>query len=203
MGIVAHCPKGHRVKVKDEFAGRKVLCPTCQVKFRIPAPAVVGGLPTALPALQTARLLQLAPEVVATLPRAFALGHPPAAQPPATQPSLPDPFAPEPFTPVSFAPEPFAPEPEAPEPIYQQPGIQEPFSQQEPAAQSFLHPALTDRPDLLWCIAFPGGDPTEPMPAETLQAWLDSRQATGTEVVWRSDWPDWLPVREVFPEYFV
>lgn len=176
MGIVAHCPNGHRVKVKDEFAGRKVLCPTCQVKFRIPAPAVVGGLPTALPALQTARLLQLAPEVVATLPRAFAFGQ---------------------------APEPFAPELAAPEPIYQDPGVQQPFSQQEPAAQSFPHPALTDRPDLLWCIAFPGGDPTEPMPAETLQAWLDSRQATGTEVVWRSDWPEWLAVREVFPEYFV
>ena len=197
MGIVAHCPKGHRVKVKDEFAGRKVLCPTCQVKFRIPAPAVVGGMPTALPALQTARLLQLAPEVVATLPRAYAFGQTPAAQP-----SLPEPFAPEPF-----APEPFAPEPAAPEPIYQepiqQPNLQEPVFQQEPASQPFLHPALTDRPDLLWCIAFPGGDPTEPMPAETLQAWLDSRQATGTEVVWRSDWPDWLAVREVFPEYFV
>ena len=183
MGIVAHCPKGHRVKVKDEFAGRKVLCPTCQVKFRIPAPAVVGGMPTALPALQTARLLQLAAEVVATLPRAYAFGQTPAAQP-----SLPEPFAPEPF---------------APEPIYQEPGVQEPVFEQEPASQPFLHPALTDRPDLLWCIAFPGGDPTEPMPAETLQAWLDSRQATGTEVVWRSDWPDWLAVREVFPEYFV
>ena len=187
MGIVAHCPKGHRVKVKDEFAGRKVLCPTCQVKFRIPAPAVVGGMPTALPALQTARLLQLAPEVVATLPRAYAFGQAPAAQP-----SLP---------------EPFAPEPAAPEPIYQepiqQPNLQEPVFEQEPASQPFLHPALTDRPDLLWCIAFPGGDPTEPMPAETLQAWLDSRQATGTEVVWRSDWPDWHAVREVFPEYFV
>jgi hypothetical protein len=192
MGIVAHCPNGHRVKVKNEFAGKKVLCPTCQVKFRIPAPAVVGGMPIALPALQTARLLQLAPEVVATLPRAFAFG-----QAPANQPSLPEPFAPEPF----------APEPAAPEPIYQepiqQPNLQEPVFQQEPESQPFLHPALTDRPDLLWCIAFPGGDPTEPMPAETLQAWLDSRQATGTEVVWRSDWPAWLAVREVFPEYFV
>jgi len=188
MGIVAHCPNGHRVKVKNEFAGKKVLCPTCQVKFRIPAAAVVGGMPAAPMGLQTARLLQLAPEVVATLPRAFAFGQAPAAQP-----SLPEPFALEPF----------APEPAAPEPIYQESGVQKPVFQQEPASQPFLHPALTDRPDLLWCIAFPGGDPTEPMPAETLQAWLDSRQATGTEVVWRSDWPDWLAVREVFPEYFV
>jgi len=188
MGIVAHCPNGHRVKVKNEFAGKKVLCPTCQVKLRIPAAAVVGGVPAAPMGLQTARLLQLAPEVVATLPRAFAFG-----QPPAVQPSIPEPFAVERI----------ALDPAAPEPIGQEPHFQDPFSLQEPAAQSSLHPALTDRPDLLWCIAFLGGDPTEPMPAETMQAWLDSRQATGTELVWRSDWPEWQAVREVFPEYFV
>ncbi|MEI7782525.1 MAG: hypothetical protein WCJ18_11455 [Planctomycetota bacterium] len=193
MRIVAHCPNGHRIKVKNELAGRKVLCPTCQVKFRIPAAAAMGDMPAAPVGLQTARLLQLAPEVVATLPRALAFGQAPAAQP---------------FAPAPFAPEPVASEPAAPAPIFQEPIFQEPYSPervspQAPAAQSFLHPALTDRLDLLWCIAFPGGAPTEPMPAETMQAWLDSRQANGTEVVWRADWPEWRGVRDVFPEYFI
>jgi len=65
-------------------------------------------------------------------------------------------------------------------------------------AQTPLHPVLAEQPDLLWCIAFPGGEPTPPMPAITMQAWLDSGQATGDEVVWRSDWPEWRPVRDVF-----
>jgi hypothetical protein len=37
--------------------------------------------------------------------------------------------------------------------------------------------------------------------AEAMHQWLESRQATGGELVWRSDWPAWLPVAEVFPEY--
>ena len=37
MGIVCHCPNGHRVKVKDHQAGTRGLCPTCGSKFSIPA----------------------------------------------------------------------------------------------------------------------------------------------------------------------
>jgi hypothetical protein len=33
-----------------------------------------------------------------------------------------------------------------------------------------------------------------------MQAWLDAGQAEGTEVVWRSDWPEWRPARDVFPD---
>ena len=35
MGIVCHCPNGHRIKVKDRFAGKRGLCPTCGATFRI------------------------------------------------------------------------------------------------------------------------------------------------------------------------
>jgi hypothetical protein len=65
-----------------------------------------------------------------------------------------------------------------------------------------LHAVIAERPDLTWCIAFPGGDPTEPLDAVTMQAWLDGGHATGTEVVWRLDWPEWRPVQEVFPDVF-
>jgi len=36
MGIVAYCPNDHRVKVKDNLAGKKGICPTCGARFRIP-----------------------------------------------------------------------------------------------------------------------------------------------------------------------
>lgn len=158
MGIEAFCPNGHRINVKESLAGRKGLCPTCGAKFRIPAARSAVSAPgTALP---TARLLDVAPEVIATLPRVLPFD---AALP-------------------SIAPDP-APIP-APAPI-------------EPPTPT-LHPVLAERPDLQWCIAFPGGEPTEPLPAESMQAWLDSGQAEGTEVVWRSDWPEWRPANDVF-----
>lgn len=69
-----------------------------------------------------------------------------------------------------------------------------------PEAAPTLHPVLAERPDLAWRIAFPGGEPTDPLPAESMQAWLDAGAAEGSEVVWRSDWPEWRPAREVFPQ---
>lgn len=68
MGIVAYCPNGHRVKVKDELAGRKGICPECQARFRIPRDNAwrAGGYPVA-------RVVSLDPAVAARLPRAYGL----------------------------------------------------------------------------------------------------------------------------------
>jgi hypothetical protein len=177
MGIVVFCPNGHRINVKDSFAGRKGLCPTCGEKFRVPAAG--SGITAPGSALPTARLLDLDAAVAVTLPRVLpfdgaAPGPVTAAAPDIDRFAVPEPT---PAAAPTFAP--------APAPI---------------TAQPTFHPALAERPDLLWCIAFPGGEPTEPLPAESMQAWLDAGQAEGTEVVWRSDWPEWRPARDVFPD---
>ena len=193
MGIVAYCPQGHRVKVKDDLAGKKGLCPICGVKFRIP-PAD-GGPPHERPAteaahgeaaehgrspplpeataagLPTARFVSIDPAVVATLPRAVPAS---AAAETAVIASVPP--APTPGT-VPVPVEPVAAE------------------QQRP-----LHPTIAERPDLAWSIALPGGDPLPPLSAVAMQDWLDAREWTGEEFVWRADWPQWLPFRQVFPE---
>lgn len=161
MGIVVFCPNGHRINVKDSYAGRKGLCPTCGAKFRVPAAGSSGTGPEQ--ALPTARLLDLDAAVAATLPRVLPLDHAAPVGMPAPTPAFASPPAPV-------------------------------------SAQPALHPVLAERPDLQWCIAFPGGEPTEPLPAESMQAWLDAGQAEGTEVVWRSDWPEWRPARDVFPD---
>jgi hypothetical protein len=91
MGIVAFCPQGHRVKVKDHLAGRKGVCPECGGRFRIPfesepeaakpdfspPPSVAGsaGIPVA-------RVVSLDAELAATLPRALPLAPPAAGTPP-------------------------------------------------------------------------------------------------------------------------
>jgi hypothetical protein len=91
MGIVAYCPNQHRVKVKDDLAGRKGICPTCGVRFRIPlesqpepAPpaTAVSGADLAAPAatsptgLPVAEIVSFDAELAATLPRALPLATP-------------------------------------------------------------------------------------------------------------------------------
>ena len=132
MGIVAFCPSGHRIKVKDHLAGRKGICPTCGSRFRIPwaaaATVPAGSFPPAA-GMPLAAVVSLDGELAATLPRAIALSA------------------------------------------------------------------------AAWCTAVPGGGASPPMPAAAFLDWLTSGRVTGRELVWRSDWSEWRPVGEVFPEH--
>jgi hypothetical protein len=93
MGIVAYCPNHHRVKVKDDLAGRKGICPTCGTRFRIPlesqaeppeaharsatATAPLDPLPFApLAAIPVAEIISFDEALAATLPRAVPLTPP-------------------------------------------------------------------------------------------------------------------------------
>jgi len=87
MGIVAYCPNRHRVKVKDELAGRKGICPTCGVRFRIPPESQPEPTPPAAPAraapaatsptgLPVAEIVSFDANLAATLPRALPLATP-------------------------------------------------------------------------------------------------------------------------------
>lgn len=188
MGIVCQCPNGHRVKVKDHQAGKRGLCPTCGAKFSIPALAGMEAdgshqpeVTPDLSQLPLARFVPLEPAVVATLPRAMPFGAAraaAAAAAAAAHESL------EPYAETM----PLGADPLAAGPA--------------DAAPSPFHPAIADRPDLSWRIAYPGGEPSEPVDALTMQEWLVGGQAEGTELVWRADWAEWLPVQGVFPEFF-
>lgn len=183
MAIETHCPNGHRIRVKDHLAGRTGRCPTCGAKVRIEAAEQ----------LPLARLVPLAPEVVATLPRARPLGagRRPAADGQSWQVVEADVAAA-----ADSMPDVADRELERIEPLPAAGGTD------DGGPQPALHAVIAERPDATWCIAFPGGDPTEPLDAATMQAWLDGGHATGTEVVWRSDWPEWRPVQDAFPDFF-
>lgn len=145
MGIVAHCPHGHRVKVKDFLAGKKGICPTCGSRFRIPlanTASVADGAGAARPVAAVAAGVSLASPLTARMPAA-----PSAAE----EPRLPA--------------------------------------------------AITDVATAVWCIAIPGGQPSATMSGTDLFSWLTSGRVTGGELVWRSDWTDWRPVADVFPEH--
>jgi len=182
MGIVAHCPNGHRTKVRDHLAGKRVRCPTCEATMRVPAAPVQGGeqrpaggdaATASAPALPPARFIPLDPAVIATLPRALPFGtaRPAAATAAAT--------AAEREEEAEFI-----------------------LCEAEEVAPPPWHAAIADRPDLTWRIAYPGGEASEPVDAATLQEWLAAGQADGSELVWRADWTEWRPVHEVFPDSF-
>jgi len=196
MAIVAQCPNGHRVKVKGDRVGKKAVCPTCGAAFRIAIAPSADAAPAPPDGLPLAREVPLDPAVIATLPRALPFGSVSAAAqaaeaaaaraaaraepPPASPASLPgaSPWDDEAqVVDVEDSPAPLRPR------------------------RRYIA-AIADRPDLTWCIAYPGGDPSEPIDGPTMQDWLESGQAEGTEVVWRADWPGWHPVREIFPEFF-
>jgi len=130
MGIVSYCPNGHRTKLKDRYAGLRVRCPACGLKYWVDkaesAASSALAVPEAVPAADAA---------VSTVET--------------ESPPLPEPIA---------------------------------------AA-----------PEAAWCIALPGGEPSDSLSAAAMQAWLTSGKATGNELVWRSDWAEWKPIGQVFP----
>lgn len=177
MGIVSFCPQGHRVKVKDVLAGKKGICPTCGARFRIPKvsappPAVAPALAAAT--LPMATVVSLDATEAERLPRAVPFDLPPARL------AVPTAAAVE----VENLPEATA----------------EPVEFEEDMAHVVvLHPLIAERVDLAWCHAVPGGAASEPLGAEAMQAWLDAGEAEAGALVWRADWPEWRPLRAVFP----
>lgn len=177
MGIVSFCPQGHRVKVKDALAGKKGICPTCGARFRIPKvsapPPAVAAAPAAA-SLPVATVVSLDAAEAERLPRAVPFDLP-SAKPPAPAATAVE---------VEHLPEATA----------------EPVDFAEDAAHVVvLHPLIAERVDLAWCHAVPGGAASEPLGAEAMQAWLDSGRADAGALVWRADWPEWRPLRAVFP----
>lgn len=179
MGIVAFCPNGHRIKVKDEFAGRKGICPTCAAKFRIPrkdaqpSTAAAGDAAAEPP---TARVVSLDPLFAASLPAAGALDEAETVAAGAV-PDLP-------HGPPEFV-------------LFEDDSASDGPVTGDPAA---AHAALDERPELAWCVAVRGGAPSAPLDAAAMRTWLDSGAATADHVVWRQDWPEWRPLQDVFPE---
>lgn len=191
MGIVAFCPNGHRIKVKDDLAGKKGICPTCEAKFRIPrksaSPSPAGG------GLATARVVSLDPHYAATLAAARRIDEDDTSGPGEQGMEQAD-AAPD-FVLLADEPERGEPPVEPVAPVA--PPATAPAAD---AAAPRPHAALEERPELTWSVAVRGGAPSAPMDVAAMRAWLDSAAATPDHVVWRADWPDWRSLGDVFPE---
>jgi hypothetical protein len=191
MGIVSYCPSGHRIKVKDHLAGKKGVCPTCGATFRIPRVSTPVSAPVRAStsasretaSLPMAAVVSLDSELARTLPPVLPFTIAPTAAPTRTR-SQPAAAVPAPIP----VPE---PEPEGDVEFL-------PDEELEPAA---VPDAIAEAPGASWCVAVPGGEPSEPMAGEAFFEWLVAGGASGGELVWRSDWPEWRAIRQVFPDH--
>ncbi|MFM7244345.1 MAG: hypothetical protein ACKO40_09260 [Planctomycetaceae bacterium] len=181
MGIIAFCPAGHRMKVKDYLAGRKGICPTCGARFRIPLASTVppphtpprpGTGEAAVGVAPVATIVSLDPAAAAGLPELLMIVDPVELG-------------------VVDAPLPTAPLID-PDPTADLRTADDEDDDDEDDATEVLY----------WYHAIPGGQPSAALREPEMVAWLDAGQATGREVVWRSDWPGWKPIGEAFPERF-
>jgi len=276
MGIIVHCPNGHRVKVKEFLAGKKGVCPTCGVKFQIPSQIPQGGsiqgTRPVVSVLPVARLLEVDSLVLAGLPIAWGIGEDPPTV--ATEPAsfssrssdaeeqktslpididnrpensklefdertkkqfdstslvlnggdgesnifmsddhsslhfsgkgteetilLPDALLSENPTVLSSAVPSTASPPAAAAPPRRV--SQDPVPQIAPVDSVAV--ILDERPDLLWCMSVPGGEASEPLSADAIDAWIRHVDCPIDALVWRSDWPEWRSVQKVFPDLF-
>lgn len=206
MGIIAFCPNGHRIKVKDELAGRKGICPTCAARFRIPKPSAAPQRPaggTAAAGPPTARVVSVDPMFAATLPSAYALDDAETVDA-ARADGGPADVAPD-FVLLDDDVATASGDIDDPPPAAHAETVARVDTVAAGAHEAVEEPApphtlLDDRPDLAWCVAVRGGAPSTPIDAAAMRAWIASGEASADHVVWRQDWPDWRPVQEVFPE---
>ncbi|MAT16778.1 MAG: hypothetical protein CMJ46_16085 [Planctomyces sp.] len=82
MSLQVACPQGHRLKISEQHAGKKVRCPKCETVFRVPAAGEVAAAtaskpttakkpaakPATSPKAPTAATAKPAPEVKAAKP---------------------------------------------------------------------------------------------------------------------------------------
>lgn len=161
------------MKVKDYLAGKKGICPTCGARFRIPLAAAPPVATAPAPQAGPALAVAATPAVatIVSLDAAAAVGFPELLLVAAATPGGLDGAA------ATDTP------------------------QVDPDPTADLQIEEDDAADVLyWYVAIPGGQPSAALREPDMLAWLDSGQATGREVVWRSDWPDWKPIGAAFPE---
>lgn len=169
MGIVSFCPNGHRTKLKDHYAGRRVYCPHCGTKFRVDNAGTASPPAEIMPEFES----PFATTAASLAPRA-------TETPKASTGKQSIPRTTESAIPVAT----------------------DSTSATTDCGDSHLPAAIAEAVDGCWCIAIPGGEPSPPMSASEMHTWLMAARATGNEVVWRTGWPDWQPIKTTFPEFF-
>lgn len=179
MGIRFYCPNGHKLNVKTFQAGRRGICPKCDVRFRIP---LESQIPADAPKLRTA----LAAEHSAPLPTdnavdftevgpALSLAEPQAATADAVEMGLQKSVAVE-AGPVAELGAPLQSEPLAFAPV-------------------------PESSDAIWFVRPPTGGQFGPAHDGLFRQWVEEGRVGADSLVWREGWEDWQVASAVLSEF--
>lgn len=202
MGIRFYCPRGHKLNVKAELAGKIGICPECGQRMLIPFESTresthkrklerLAGL-NRLDAAQTPESTD-SDEATITIHQPAANPYPAGAQIP---PDLPAPDAEQ----VSASVSPAA---SAIDRSAAAAGDEEaafPFSAPEPGATGIDANLLLADPNLVWYTRGTDNQSYGPVTNVVMKAWIKERRIGPTMLIWREGWSTWLEAKNVFPE---
>lgn len=173
MGIRFACPNGHPLHVKVELAGKRGVCPECQVRFTIPTPpglaksAASSSAGTKKAAQQPAATPQQSTEQASAQTSPTATQQPVAATVAAVRKTPTQSAAPITVPPASPSPPPTASQPAPPA--------------DEPVA---------------WYVRPAAGGQFGPADDAQMQQWVAEGRVGADAHVWRTGWVDWRRATE-------
>lgn len=207
MGIRFYCPRGHKLNVKAELAGKIGICPECGQRMLIPFESTREsthkrklerlGQPDGAAASKNeppeSTELPDSDEATITIHQPAANPYPAGAQIP---PDLPDPDAkpaPKTETPAASAFDLSANTGVVEEPAF-------PVFPPEPGATGIDANLLLADPNLVWYTRGTDNQSYGPVTNVVMKAWIKERRIGPTMLIWREGWSTWLEAKNVFPE---
>ncbi len=181
MGIKFYCPNGHKLNVKSFLAGKKAICPKCNVKVIVPLESQPLGAPTADPGEDGS-----APADAWAQSAAIAPG---AAQGPAEGQAGFQPRA------GSVASNVVA---NAAGAMHFAAGMTPGMSPGAGVGQTMTDP-IDEAPNAVWYVRPPSGGQFGPAAGPTMRSWIQEGRVSGNALVWRDGWPEWRSAATVFP----
>lgn len=180
MGIRFYCPRGHKLNVKAELAGKIGICPECGQRMLIPFESTRESTHKRRLERQevTAAELTDPAEPTETEEESVTI-HQPQTN------ALPDGAQIPPELPVSV------PVP-AEEPRLAESGA--------PSADPLdTNPLLTD-PNLVWYARGADNQSYGPVTNVVMKSWIKEKRIGPAMLIWREGWSTWLEAKNVFPE---
>lgn len=212
MGIRFFCPRGHKLNVKAELAGKIGICPKCGEKMMIPL--VSTREPGEKKTSDQENRMVKSLDVVSDHPVSEGISNEMINSGGSgllddlanlqsdylvESPSVGDDFDPEeksvgieqiPSTPIS-------------DPLPKDPSsVSSPVLPASPASASVPNTSsqLLSDPAVLWYVRAGDHQSYGPASGAIIQSWIQERRIGPSMLVWREGWSTWLEARNVFPE---
>ena len=204
MGIRFFCPKGHKLNVKKELAGKIGICPKCGEHVLIPlqstrAPGEKRKSHQKSDEISMTQLAENAPEH--SQDQKDAAFHTVQNTSPSVYPSNIDSTS---VTPSVASTSENSPEPEIsdiPEvPAPEEEELSDAKEEQDKASDEQDSKNLLSDPNLFWYVRTLSNQSYGPATGAVIQNWIMEKRIGPNMLVWREGWSSWLEAKNVFPE---